>query len=148
MIWMPAICLRQTSARSRHGPVQEKTIQMYGQALSLAEEASRMPECRFQTDWKDGFEALFPDYPALRKLAMLAAIRAILQARDGDMPGAAGSIELVVKMSYATKDDRVLINVFGRGAIIRMSVTALEAAVDYGQFSDAQARSLARAFCK
>ena len=113
------------------------------QALAVAEQAAAMPGCRFTTNWKAGFGARFPHYGHLVQLANLAAIRAVVQARDGDMTGVARSVTLILRMSYAIKDDATVISTLVRGTIIRDAASAISFAATCGQFSDAQARSLA-----
>jgi hypothetical protein len=147
------IDLRNCDLLSASGRNEPKTwanareaIVTNSKALSLAEQAAAMPNCRFATNWAAGFGALFPYHYPLRLLANLAAIRAVVQARDGDMDGAAKSIALVLRMSYSTKDDATLISPLSRAAIIEYAAAAVRAAADYGQFSDAQASSLAAAF--
>lgn len=115
-------------------------------ALPLIEKAAAMPECRFK--WKNGYTAMFTYLGPMRSLANLISLRAVVQATDGDMAGAARSIELILNMSYAIKDEPYMYGQLIRQGIIKRAAVALEAAMGYGQFSDTQARSLSDAFSK
>ncbi len=125
-----------------------EALAKYGCALDLVDQALAKPQCRFKAKWQNGNFMIRPYSGGIRWLAKLAAIRAIVQARDGDMSGSAKSVSMVLHISYATKDDALFIGISQRAEIIAMAKKALLAAAEYGQFSDADAKILADEFEK
>lgn len=119
-------------------------VNRYEPALSMAEKAVLMPECRFRVDWRNPFNAKFPYYPKLRFLARLASARAVLEAKAGNAQGAARSVTLALRISDAFKDEPGLVAALVRFSTIRTASNALVDCAECVRLTEADARSIAQ----
>jgi hypothetical protein len=78
-------------------------------ALAVAEEASKMPRCRFPVNYEAGAGALFPHLSHLREITRLWAARARLNAMEGRPAEAISDVEAILSVARQLNDEPVLV---------------------------------------
>lgn len=110
--------------------------------IALLEEAADRPQCRFPIDWAAGSAALFPHYAPIRSSARVVGVGAVLRARAGDAAESARLLEIGLGLGESIKDEPMLIGVLVRVAVLKMGTSALQNALRYTDFTEAQAKQL------
>ena len=96
------------------------------QALSVVEEGTRRPACRFDYDYKAGFSMLLPHLSGWRSLARILGARAVLEAQAGRSQAAWDLAVTQLKSADAMRKDPILISQLVRFASIRTSCKAIQ----------------------
>lgn len=78
-------------------------------ALAVADEASKMPRCRFPVNYEAGAGALFPHLGHLREIMRLWAARARLNAMEGRPAEAIADVEAILSVARQLNDEPVLV---------------------------------------
>lgn len=96
------------------------------QALSLIEQGTRRKSCRFDYDYKAGFNMLLPHLAGLRDVARLLGARSCIEAEAG-RPDAAWNYALTqLKFADALRNEPILISFLVRLASIRTSCETIQ----------------------
>jgi hypothetical protein len=91
------------------------------QAISIIEQGTRRKSCRFDHDYKAGFNILLPHLAGLRDLVRLIGARSCLEAEAG-RPDAAWNYALIqLKFTNALMQEPIIISFLVRLAAIRTS---------------------------
>lgn len=117
-------------------------VSRYQLVFPLAEQAAARPKCWFETNWLAGPGAVFPYYCPIRKIPMLLAADAVLQAKDGRMDEAAHSVDLGFKTALSLKSEPTLMGVLIRARMIGVTSRALREIAQQGDISESQARAI------
>jgi len=103
-----------------------RVLAKYAKALALAEAAAARPKCRFPVDWARGWEAEMSHLKGLRKLSVLAAARALVDAKAGRTRQALDSVGLGIRIGESLRKEPTLAPYFARIAHVKRSVRSLE----------------------
>lgn len=110
--------------------------------LPQLDQAAAKPRCRYKTKWEDGTGMLLPHLKCLRDMTRTLAVRAALDARNGDMNGAVRCLTAAFKLSNSLKDEPNNISVLTRCAVRAISSNDLQRVADYGHIDKTNARKL------
>lgn len=100
------------------------------EVLELTKQATEMEQCQFEIDWWGG-TVMFPAHGRnLRYLNSLVLARALLKLRQGKGEEALEACRLALNMSRAVRDERLLMPVLMRFALLSSSLRAMEAAAN------------------
>jgi len=106
-------------------------------ALSLVEEATAKPACRFNLDYSKGPAAELPHLSPLRYLCRLLSIKAALEAESGNGEAAWKTARTALKLSDALHEEPFLVSQLVRNAMLSNCVDAIEKAGEASAPSEA-----------
>ena len=96
------------------------------QALAIVEQGTRRKSCRFDHDYKAGFNMLLPHLAGLRDIVRLIGVRSCLEAEAG-RPDAAWNYALIqLKFADALRKEPILISFLVRLAAIKTSCETIQ----------------------
>lgn len=90
-------------------------------ALTEAEEAIKLPRCRYPVDLSWGAGALLPHLPKLKTLALVAGYQAELNPNDS-----VHSISTILGMAHTLDNEPILISKLVKFAMVEMAIATLE----------------------
>ena len=96
------------------------------QALSIVEQGTQRPSCRFDRDYKDGIYTLLPNLPNLRELSRILSAKARIEARAGNLDNAWNMARIQLRLADATMNEPIIIPQLVRIAIIRMACSTIQ----------------------
>jgi len=108
----------------------------------LLDRASRMPHCVFPVDWEAGVSASFAHFSQMRQAARMLVLRAHVQAADGGIDQALGSVDTLFRVAEQAKTDPVIIADLVSYAIQGIGIRALGEALPRGAPSPGACTSL------
>jgi len=77
--------------------------------FDLVRRASRLPDCQFDTDYRQGLDAQFPYYANMRTPVRALGYRALDQASHGDGPAAYDTLATSLRVARHLKNEPLLI---------------------------------------
>lgn len=104
-------------------------VLMNAESLLKAVEAVRRPQCRYPVDLSYGLEAELPHLPALKALARIIALRAILAAEDGRYQTWADDIHLILRLAATLDQEPTMISQLVRASIVSIAAQTTERAL-------------------
>ena len=116
--------------------------EVVNQALSIVEQGIRRRSCRFEYDYKAGFNMLMPNLSSLRNLTRIIGAKAYLQAEAG-RPDAAWDLVLIqLRFADAQRNEPILISQLVRFASIRTSCQTIQKICEVAPPNPDQYRSI------
>ena len=112
------------------------------QALSIVEQGTQRPSCRFDRDYKDGIYTLLPNVPNLRELSRILSAKAQLEARAGNLDKAWNIVRTHLKFADATLNDPVLVTQLVRIASIKLACRTIQELCAIAPPNEQQYRSI------
>lgn len=112
------------------------------QGLSAVEEGTRRSACRFDYDYKAGFNMLLPHLSGWRSLMRILGARAVLEAQAGRSQAAWDLAVTQLKSADAMRKDPILISQLVRFASIRTSCKAIQRISEIAPPDDEQYRTI------
>lgn len=106
-------------------------------ALAKAREALQLSQFRYPVDFSYGPETEMPHLSALKKLARIVALRAVLAAEEGRTEESREHIRLLLSLAATLEDEPILISHLVRLSIIRMAVKVTERSLSRVALGDA-----------
>jgi hypothetical protein len=110
--------------------------------LTLVPEAQSRPFCRFPASLEPGSQDLFASIGKLRGLARLLSIKAVVDARDGRMDKAVGSLNQLVRLNESVRGEPAIISYLVRLAILSISTRSVQTVSHYHALNEGQAQEL------
>ena len=105
-------------------PIDSEGLAILGRSQAAIEQvrlASRLPVCRFPTDWsQEPIKILFPQYGVMRRLARLMSVQAIVEAKRGNTTAALRDARCIFAISDHLKDEPVMV-----GFLVGRAIDAL-----------------------
>lgn len=95
-------------------------------ALSLIEQGTRRRACRFDLDYKAGFNMLMPHLSGLRDLVRVLGAAACLEAQAGRLDAAWNLAKTQLRLSDALRNEPILISQLVRFASIRLACRTIQ----------------------
>ena len=112
-------------------------------ALELIHQASRLPSCRFPTNWQEpAFTILFPYLAHLRRFARILTANATQAAYNGKTSQAINDVGAIYRISEHANSDPILISLLVSIAIENMGHNALAQVFEYSNLTLAQKREV------
>ena len=96
------------------------------QALSIVEQGTQRPSCRFDRDYNDGIYTLLPNLPNLREFSRILSAKAQLEARAGNLDKAWNIVRTHLKFADAMLNDPVLVTQLVRIASIKLACRTIQ----------------------
>jgi len=96
------------------------------QALSVIEQGTQRSSCRFNRDYKAGFNMLMPNLSNMRNLIRIIGIKSCLQAEAGRSDAAWQLTQTQLRLADAMRNEPILISQLVRFASIRISCQAIQ----------------------
>ncbi|MEK7866773.1 MAG: hypothetical protein AAB434_08820 [Planctomycetota bacterium] len=94
-------------------------------ALDRLHEAARLPGCRFDLKYADGFSMVMPHLAGIRQASKLMRFEARLHLAEGRQAEALRAIQDLYVLSDATRDEPILISMYVRAAMHGVAADAL-----------------------
>ena len=116
---------------------------MNSNALAQAAEAIKMPHSRYPIDLAWGVDTLLPHLAGLKRLALAAEYRSVLDQRNS-----APDISNVVGMARTLDEEPVLVSKLVRISMLNMATKALEYRLNAAASSDAELERLGKIFAE
>lgn len=91
------------------------------QALSVIEQGTRRPSCRFDRDYKAGFNMLMPNLEGFRNIIRIIGAKSCLEAQAGRPNAAWDLVQTQLRLADAMRNEPILIHFLVRLASIRTS---------------------------
>jgi len=101
-------------------------LRRVGPALRLAEVAAKTPSCDFEREWERGPYLSFPEYSAVRYVARLLSVRAVLYADAGEPKKAFADVRTGMILARHVGTDPTIIAMLVRIAIEAIMGRAVE----------------------
>jgi len=112
------------------------------QALSAIEQGTHRPSCRFDYDYKAGFNMLMPHLSGMKNFMRILGAKACLEAQAGRSEAAWDLVETQLRFADAMRKDPVLISQLVRFASIRISCETIQKISEIAPPNDEQYRNL------
>ncbi|MBM4107073.1 MAG: hypothetical protein FJ257_12490 [Phycisphaerae bacterium] len=119
-----------------------------GRAIDLFLQASQVEGCDWGLDRSKGFALLLPHLAPMRELSRAAALSAVRDLAGGRSDAAIASLEAVSRSTRHLSADPVLVDSLVGGAILGLSSSAIESAIELGAIDAASAARLEQALPK
>lgn len=114
----------------------------YDSAISIAANASKMPECRYPIDWSKGpLNVESPYYAPALSLVKLLSLRAMLAAGEGDAEESIRCNALAFKVAESLKSEPVLIGFLVRKESLSISSRGLRVTLQRVSINEREARN-------
>lgn len=126
-------------------PEMTVALERAGRAIALFRQASQVEECDWGLDRSKGFALLLPHLAPMRGLSRAAALSAVLDLAGGRSDAAIASLEAVSRSTRHLSADPVLVDSLVGGAILGLSSSAIESAIELGAIDAASAARLQQA---
>jgi hypothetical protein len=134
--------------RQAHEEAAREALGHNAEALSYLRKAAARPKCRFDRDWGNPSAMLYPALSRMKQLSRLVCAQAMLQADDGDLPGALETWSLNLDFVNHLESDPMLLAHLTRVAIIAVADAALRPLLQQGRPRPEDCRRLADALAK
>ena len=95
------------------------------EALALVDQAVRLPKCRFDRDWSQGYAVRLPEYSEMKKAATLVLLRGSVAAVHGDPNGAIRNCQELFAVANHLRQEPMLIAHLAADSIDGMAVRHL-----------------------
>ena len=146
---LPIIGRAELPARTQ--PLIEETRTLFAQyladnrrALELLHKAAGIEHCRYPVDYSMGFGALFPHLAELRKGGRILALKALLDAENGQPESAVRSMHSSFALARSVSREPMLIPQLVRMACQTLAVSSLERVLNRSELTDEQLLGLSR----
>ncbi len=144
--------IRSLSWRQSLTPEQQELLAGYVElnlnSIKKAEEAIKLPECRYPMDLSWGLETRLQHLDKLKKLALLEEFRAF-NALDTNQPAIApDAIISILGMANTLDKEPIVISKLVRTALLNIAMTTLERDLNQENLSEPQLRNLDTALFK
>ncbi len=96
------------------------------QALSIVEQGTQRPSCRFQNDYTAGISMSLDHLAKQRALARILGAKALLQAKDGQAGEAWDTVLTQARFADALRAEPVLVSQLVRSAQIELACTTIQ----------------------
>jgi len=120
----------------------ESAMARYAEAMRLAREAMKRPQCRFDLKYSDGPSMVMPHLAGMRSLARLFAAEALLHAHSGRAGRAADSFVCGIRLARAFDGEPVYISQVLKSSLLGIALKALERAEKDVPLDDAARRRI------
>ena len=107
----------------------EAIVAHYAPELVLAKEAAQLPRADFHKDWDLGPEILFPETMSLRSLERLLSVRAVMEARRGEVAASNSDLKDAWALSRLAGQEPILISLLVQVSSRATILSAAEQAV-------------------
>ena len=112
------------------------------QALSIVEQGTRRRSCRFDLDYKAGFNMLMPHLSEMKNFVRMLGAMACLEAEAGRPEAAWNLVHTQIRFADALRNEPVLISLLVRIASIRTSCETIQKVSEVAPPSAEQYRNL------
>jgi hypothetical protein len=112
------------------------------QALSVIEDGTQRRSCRFDHDYKAGFNMLMPHLSGLRNIIRILGAKSCLQAEAGQPDAAWNLAQIQIRFADALRNEPILIEQLVRFASIRTSCETIQKVSEVAPPSAEQYRNL------
>jgi hypothetical protein len=99
------------------------------EALEMLARARQRPRCRFDHDYRQGFQMLLPELAPMMKVSRLLQMRAELQAIEGDGAGARETVRSSFALADCGKDEPLLIFQLVRAVLFNRAAETVGACI-------------------
>lgn len=111
-------------------------------ALSIIEQGTRRPSCRFEHDYTAGFNMLMPNLAGLRNMIFILGAKACLEAEAGRPDAAWDLAQTQLRFADALRSEPILVSQLVRFASIRLSCRAIQKICEVAPPNPEQYRSV------
>lgn len=97
-----------------------------GQALSIVEQGTQRPSCRFKNDYAAGISMSLDHLAKQRALARILGAKALLQAKDGQTDETWDTVLAQLRLADALRQEPVIVSQLVRSAQIELACTTIQ----------------------